>query len=346
MTDKDKILDKLAKIKRHMESAQAIGNEQEAQAFAAALQTMLLNHKLEMTDVEYASEMKDEPIVESRPETETVAAERDDGPRYYTVGALCQLDWKDLPYKVRRFLVDQGYSYSTVEEWEAFWDAATPERRYEVAHDDEGVGMREFPSEKWYPAKRKFQKHFYKDAPDVEVRRVRVHWIEQLGATIAKFHSCSILVNRGSSNVWFVGHKSNVAVCEFLFVTLLRAAEKLADKAYAVQWRAMTEAGDVTRCRGFRASFLEGFVQRLFQRFQEELAAVEHNTSSTALVRVNREAIAVREYLDKKKTGSAPSTTSRLSNRDGYAAGKRAADGVNLRPRVVNAGRPNQQLTD
>ena len=67
MTD-GKILEKLGKIKNHMESAKEIGNEAEAQAFAAMLQTLLLKHKLSLTDVEYASEMKDEPIVEKRPD--------------------------------------------------------------------------------------------------------------------------------------------------------------------------------------------------------------------------------------------------------------------------------------
>jgi 1,6-anhydro-N-acetylmuramate kinase len=47
----EKILEKLGKIKAHMESAQEIGNEAEAQAFASMLQNLLTKHKLEMTDI-------------------------------------------------------------------------------------------------------------------------------------------------------------------------------------------------------------------------------------------------------------------------------------------------------
>jgi hypothetical protein len=54
----EKILDKLGKIKAHMESAQEIGNEAEAQAFAAMLQSLLLKHKLEMTDIQYTNHLQ------------------------------------------------------------------------------------------------------------------------------------------------------------------------------------------------------------------------------------------------------------------------------------------------
>lgn len=40
----------------HAESAEKIGNEEEAQAFAAMLQKLLLKHKLSMTEVEVAAE--------------------------------------------------------------------------------------------------------------------------------------------------------------------------------------------------------------------------------------------------------------------------------------------------
>src|SRR4051812_11592634 len=69
----EKIVEKLAKIKAHADSAKAIGNEQEAQAFAGMLQQMLLKHKLEMSDLDYRKEMESEPIIEHWPETEFVA---------------------------------------------------------------------------------------------------------------------------------------------------------------------------------------------------------------------------------------------------------------------------------
>jgi hypothetical protein len=55
-------LDKLAKLKRHADSAAEIGSLAEAEAFAALFQRMLLKHKLEATDLEFAQEARDEPV--------------------------------------------------------------------------------------------------------------------------------------------------------------------------------------------------------------------------------------------------------------------------------------------
>ena len=60
---KEKILDKLQKIKKHQESAKEIGNEAEAQAFAEMLQKLLFTHRLEMTDLEFEKMEEEEPIM-------------------------------------------------------------------------------------------------------------------------------------------------------------------------------------------------------------------------------------------------------------------------------------------
>jgi hypothetical protein len=57
-----KLLDKLAKLKRHAESAEAIGSEAEAQAFATMFQKLLLDNKLEMTDLEFATSERVDPV--------------------------------------------------------------------------------------------------------------------------------------------------------------------------------------------------------------------------------------------------------------------------------------------
>jgi len=63
---KERLLDKLAKIKAHAESAEKIGNEEEAHAFATMLQRMLHQNKLEMTDIKFEELDTDEPISEHR----------------------------------------------------------------------------------------------------------------------------------------------------------------------------------------------------------------------------------------------------------------------------------------
>jgi len=62
MTDTEKILDKLKKLKAHAESAEKIGNTEEAEAFASMLNRLLLKHKLELTDVEFAAQEKEDPV--------------------------------------------------------------------------------------------------------------------------------------------------------------------------------------------------------------------------------------------------------------------------------------------
>ena len=62
MTDREKLLEKLAKIKAHADSAKEIGSEKEAEEFAEMLQKMLLKHKLEMTDIEFTKMEVDEPV--------------------------------------------------------------------------------------------------------------------------------------------------------------------------------------------------------------------------------------------------------------------------------------------
>ena len=58
----DSILEKLAKIKRHADSAKAIGSDAEAEAFASLLQRMLIEHKLEMTDLEFEEMERTEEV--------------------------------------------------------------------------------------------------------------------------------------------------------------------------------------------------------------------------------------------------------------------------------------------
>lgn len=58
----EKILDKLGKIKAHMESAKAMGSEAEAEAFAGMLNNLLTKYKLEMTDIQYSDHVQEEPV--------------------------------------------------------------------------------------------------------------------------------------------------------------------------------------------------------------------------------------------------------------------------------------------
>lgn len=257
----EKVIEKLAKIKAHAESAKAIGNEQEAQAFASMLQKLLLQHKLEMTDIDYQKEMQEEPITEHHPE---------------------------LIYK-------NG-------------------------------------------------KVFYKEYPDVEVVNRRRGWCETLASVISDAYSCRFLVVSRRSYIIFVGHKSNVAICEYLFITMMRTAEKLsanAAKTKRAEWREQLGGPGATP-QGYRESWLNGFITRIAERMREERS--KFNSGSTALVRVNKEAIAVRDYMEKYKSKVSSVGGTRHFNPDGYSDGKKVANSMNISANVVRAGQPNKQL--
>lgn len=60
----EKLLDKLGKLITAREGEAAIGNEAAAEAFAGAINRLLLAHDLSLSDVEHAARLKDDPIVE------------------------------------------------------------------------------------------------------------------------------------------------------------------------------------------------------------------------------------------------------------------------------------------
>lgn len=58
------VIDKLQKLLNHERSARTIGNMAEAEAFAGKIAEMLFNHKLTMSEIEFADEERDEPIAQ------------------------------------------------------------------------------------------------------------------------------------------------------------------------------------------------------------------------------------------------------------------------------------------
>lgn len=60
--DRERIIDKVQKLYAHAESAKAIGNEAEAQAFAAKIQELLTAYKLSQADIHRAKGQVEEPI--------------------------------------------------------------------------------------------------------------------------------------------------------------------------------------------------------------------------------------------------------------------------------------------
>ncbi len=59
------IIDKLQKLIAHERSARAVGSTEEAEAFAQRIASMLTEHKLSMTEVEFEAQDRDDPIGET-----------------------------------------------------------------------------------------------------------------------------------------------------------------------------------------------------------------------------------------------------------------------------------------
>ncbi len=90
----DKIIDKLAKMLRHQESAKEIGSIAEAEAFATQIQFLLNKHKLEMSDIQFVEQEAAEPI-----EEEYVNPEKHLGIKYETK----RIEWQeDLAHAIAR----------------------------------------------------------------------------------------------------------------------------------------------------------------------------------------------------------------------------------------------------
>jgi hypothetical protein len=64
MTAEEKVLDKIRKLNAHAESAKAIGSEAEAAAFAAMVNRLLNEHRLDMTDLEFEQKRETDPVDE------------------------------------------------------------------------------------------------------------------------------------------------------------------------------------------------------------------------------------------------------------------------------------------
>lgn len=247
-----KILEKIAKLKAHAESAKNIGSEAEAEAFATMMQTLLIKHKLSLTDLEYANYEKDDPVGTHR--------------------------------------ID------------------------------------------------------YTKYPEFKVKHSRVAWAESLASIVAEAHFCKILVAPRSNKLWLVGREQDAQIAEYMIMTLTRNVEKIADKAYVKYFYACRDQGRVEDARGYRASFLKGFVSRLRVRYQEELKR-EESTTSTALIRLTGAMTVVNEFIKKNYTQSASAVRGREGyNGDGYRDGRAAADKVNLKPNAVGGSVPRGQL--
>lgn len=244
--DKDKLIEKLAAIKRGEESAREVGNEEEAQMFAATLRSLLLKHNLSMTEVEFRNQDQVEPVDNER------------------------VDWS----------------------------------KYGIPH---------------------------------KARRIR--WVELLGNVVTNAHGCRILVVPGSNTLYIVGRKSNRELAGYVLAVLVRSAEKLAQKSYDVFYWQCEKTGTQHRARGYKASFLNGFINRIAERYEDQTRTVDADPSTcTAIVRINSDLAAVNRWVQEQTTKKAAPLMGRRDHCEvGYRAGIETANQLDITGRAVEA---------
>jgi hypothetical protein len=268
--NRESIVDRVRKLKAQAESAETIGSENEAQAFAALMQRMMVEHKIREDELK-TPEKKPEPIVEN---------------------------------------------------WSSGLASNDPSR------------------------------------PEKVRLRCRVEWIESLASVVARAHYCKILIG-GAAAVCFVGRKSDSEAAVVAFELMIDAASAFGRKEYFKAYNEYVK-GKAPWQRGFYRSYLLGFASRLRERYEEELGKIDVELKqkeldaarlkqiggevteapagpSMALVRIAKDAFdAIDEHFSMRRKEGTLGTAKRIgvgvSNRDAYGRGRKAADGIKLRP--------------
>jgi hypothetical protein len=193
----------------------------------------------------------------------------------------------------------------------------------------------------------------------IDKSKARVAWQESLARTVAKAHLCSFLLRPGTNDIWFVGTQSHAQVAEYVYGTLVPAVETMSiaerlkhNREVEAEAKASGDTEWRKRIHGFREGWLDAFIERINERFNEaRLAAVKEaaadvpGAASTALIRLDGQLVKVRKYIDDKFAGRggrrrvSSLSTGRSTHSEGRAWGKAAADRMPIGRRGVTGGK-------
>lgn len=178
---------------------------------------------------------------------------------------------------------------------------------------------------------------------NIEKKKSRIAWQESLARIVADAHLCTFLIKTGSNNIWFVGTKSHATVAEYVYGTLVPAAQKMCTTEYFRYYsKCRFVDKDLSKTHGFKAAWLDAFVARIAERFREARAAAVKQAAadipgaeSVALIRLNGALIKVRKYIDNKFANNktrvhALGYNSRTSHAEARSMGRAAADAMTI----------------
>jgi len=189
----------------------------------------------------------------------------------------------------------------------------------------------------------------------IKSKKTRIAWMERLASVVARANFCRVLVSSGSSNIWLVGRREHRAVAEYMIVTLTRAIIDISKHEHGkFSYECYKKYGNTSGARGFKDSFITGFLVRLFERLEERKKKATTSTS-TALMRINKEDSAVELELKrrrelKKDDPNALRKSSSLANRApssvaGFQRGRKAADNINLDGKGIETSAPRKGIS-
>jgi len=177
----------------------------------------------------------------------------------------------------------------------------------------------------------------------IDKKRQRVAWQEALARIVSRSHLCSWMLSKGSNRIWFVGTRSHATVAEYVYGTLVPIANAMSIKEkYKYGHECYARDGHWKGVNGFREAWLDAFVKRIAERFDEARAAavaaavvdLPAGSESQALMRLDGALVKVQRYIDNKfkaKRGSASALRSgRSTNEEGSRRGRAAADSMTI----------------
>lgn len=182
------------------------------------------------------------------------------------------------------------------------------------------------------------------DAHGIKFSRVRIGWQEALARVVAPAHLCKFLITTGSNYITFVGTTQHATIAEYAYGVLAGAADRMSKEARDEYWRLHRDEPDF-ESGNFRAAWLQGFIERIAERFREALAAEVKAApagESQALMRVNTALTRAKDYVAEKYKKSTPAAHMGSGISKGYHEGRKAADKITLGQKSVGTSTPKR----
>ncbi len=167
----------------------------------------------------------------------------------------------------------------------------------------------------------------------IKFKRRENPWMKDLASIVAWAHYYRMSFVPGTNLVYMIGREADAETAGEVWCKLVRVAESIADKEYVDYFHECRRAGNVARARGFRASFLRGFVQRLRLRYSEHMEKIRdyYAHDKKALITLKSARSKVDEWVEKNvKKSDREEKDARIQNWAGFKLGQEKAQNLPL----------------